>query len=306
MSCLYPRLAFYDTRTQKARVFFKPPVNSWYFRLPDGVEEIRLPCGKCFGCIKSRALDITVRAVAESRMHDFSSFITLTVSDDRLAEVFPHGLEHRPFQLFAKRLRKKIGRFSYLMCGEYGSRTMRPHYHCVIFGHRFVDGSFDESGDGLWIPSRVLHEAWSYGHVTVDDVNNNRMAYVAGYTCKDFALGRTKDFYRSRGLGLPYVRWSRRPALGLRWFEAFKDDLIDDDYNFEFVLDSKPFKFSSRYFFSRLKLTEPEYCDTMSRVRRDRIRDVDDLTVIIRHDNLKRACEVKQYNLKKKAVDSAI
>lgn len=305
MSCLYPRMAFYDTRGEKPRVLFKPPNDFWYVHLPEGVSTISLPCGKCFGCMKSRSLDITVRAVAESRMHDFSSFVTLTVSDDKLLHVFPHGLEHRPFQLFAKKLRKKIGKFSFLMCGEYGARTMRPHYHCVIFGHRFDDGFFDK-GSSLWIPSRVLHDAWSNGHVQVDEVNTNRMAYVAGYTCKDFALGRTKDFYKSHGLGLPYVRWSRRPALGLRWFNAYKSDLLDDDYNFEFIIDGKKFNFSSRYFFSRLKLTDPEYCDIMSRVRRERIRSADDISCIMCHEDNRRACQVKQYNLKQKAVNAAL
>lgn len=201
MACLSPKIAFYDTRVSPARVLFKPPSvveRFWSDALPDGVSTIALPCGKCFACRLSRCLDVTVRAVAESRMHEFSSFITLTASDSNLSDVFPNGLCHRPFQLFAKRLRKRIGKFTFLMCGEYGSQTLRPHYHVVVFGHRFVDGFIR---DNCWIASRVLSECWPFGNITVDDVNINRLAYVAGYVAKDGfcidASWRCRTFYWS-------------------------------------------------------------------------------------------------------------
>lgn len=299
MACLSPRIAYYDTRGEKPRVLFKP-LSKWFLMdsLPEGVESIEIPCGKCFACLKSRSLSITVRAVAESRMHDFSSFITLTVDDEHMSTVFPHGLEHRPWQLFAKRLRKKIGSFSFLMCGEYGARTMRPHYHAIIFGHKFVDSDYD-SDYGL-IGSKVLKDCWPHGHHSVSDVNSSRLAYVAGYTCKDFALGRDKRFYQCRGLGLPYVRWSRNPSLGLRWLKEYRDDLLDDDYCLSFVLDGKQFRFGCRYFVDKLRLLSPDDYDNLVASRRERLSCVDDLTGIMRHENLKRSCELKQYQLKQK------
>lgn len=294
MSCLHPTVAYYDTRLNPPKVLFKPREEWLVFgRLPDGVSSIALPCGKCFGCLKSRSLDITIRAVAESRVHDFSSFVTLTVDDDKLPVVFPHGLVHRPFQLFAKRLRKKIGKFSFLMCGEYGARTMRPHYHAIIFGHRFVDSNFDT-------PSQILRDVWSNGHVMVDDVNTNRIAYVAGYTCKDYSLGRSKEFYLSRGLGLPYVKWSRRPSLGLRYLQTYYNDLIDDHFNLTFVLDGKEFKFGSRYFLDKLQLLSPSDYDNIKAARLERISSQDDLTAIMRHSDNQRRLQVQKYNLARK------
>lgn len=293
MSCLHPHIAFYDTRVTPARVVFKPRQEWLFLGLPAGVSSISIPCGKCFGCLKSRALDITVRAVAESRMHDFSSFVTLTVSDDELSFVFPHGLEHRPFQLFAKRLRKKIGKFSFLMCGEYGARTMRPHYHAVIFGHRFVDSSVDT-------PSVVLRDAWQHGNIMVDDVNSNRIAYVSGYTCKDYVLGRGKDFYNERGLGQPYIKWSRRPALGLTWLRKYYSDLVDDHMQLSFVLDGKSFNFGGRYFLKKLALLSPADYDNIIAQRRG-LSLQDDTTRIMRYENNKRAVEVRQYQLRRKS-----
>lgn len=300
MSCLHPTVAYYDSRSSPAKVLFKPREEWLVFgRLPDGVCTIPIPCGKCFGCLKSRALDITVRAVAESRMHDVSSFVTLTVSDDNLPAVYPHGLCHRPWQLFAKRLRKRIGNMSYLMCGEYGARTMRPHYHAIIYGHRFVDATIDT-------PSRLLSDAWPYGHIMVDNINNNRIAYVAGYTCKDYALGRSKSYYQSRGLGLPYVKWSRNPSLGLRYLQRYWRDLIDDDFTFSFVLDGKNFKFGSRYFLDKLSLLSPEIYGMIKASRRDSLINQDYTTVIMRNDNNRRRLDVQQYNLYRRKELSAL
>lgn len=294
MSCLHPTVAYYDARLNPPKVLFKPREEWLVFgRLPDGVSTIALPCGKCFGCVKSRALDITVRAVAESRVHDVSSFVTLTVNEDYVNEIFPHGLEHRPFQLFAKRLRKKIGKFSYLMCGEYGPQTLRPHYHCIIFGHYFVDSNFETQ-------SKILRDAWSYGNISIDLINTNRIAYVAGYTCKDFAIGRTKDFYKSRGLGLPYVKWSRRPSLGLRYLQKYWSDLLDDDFNLSFVLDGKEFKFGCRYFVQKLQLISPENFAKLKAAQRDRFLDEDFITAIMRHSDNQRRLQVQKYNLARK------
>lgn len=301
MACLSPKIAFYDTRVSPARVLFKPPSvveRFWSDALPDGVSTIALPCGKCFACRLSRCLDVTVRAVAESRMHEFSSFITLTASDSNLSDVFPNGLCHRPFQLFAKRLRKRIGKFTFLMCGEYGSQTLRPHYHVVVFGHRFVDGFIR---DNCWIASRVLSECWPFGNITVDDVNINRLAYVAGYVAKDGF--RDDKFWSDRGLGRPYVKWSRRPSLGLRWFLAFKDDLIDEHYQLSFVLNGKSFNFGGRYFLQKIRLTNPDLFDKISSTRRKSCLCVDAETGIMRHEELKRKCELKHHNQKTKKTE---
>lgn len=301
MSCLYPKIAYLDTRVTPRKVLFKPkPTWLAFDSLPEGVVSFTVPCGKCFGCLKQRAFEITVRAVAESRMHFASSFITLTVDDEHLQEVFPRGLHHRPWQLFAKKLRNKIGPFSFLMCGEYGSRTMRPHYHAVIFGHLFQDPFC--LPDGSVCPSRLLHDAWSYGHVQVSDINTQRIAYVAGYTCKDYALGRDKRFWIARGLGLPYVKWSRRPALGLRWLTSFQSDLVKDNV-LEFILDGRPCKISGRYFLERLRLHSPELYDTIKSQRLESLAALRvDSTVIMRHyDDNRRRVDCQIYRNARKA-----
>ena len=43
-------------------------------------------------------------------------------------------------QRFMKRLRMKIGvPVRYLLCGEYGEKRGRPHFHILLFGYAFPD-----------------------------------------------------------------------------------------------------------------------------------------------------------------------
>lgn len=267
--CEHPLQAWLDLEsvspTGKHPIVFKLPPGE--YQRDSRFKPLDLPCGKCFSCRKARAYELTVRSVFEARCYEHSSFITLTVSDGNLACVFPHGVVHRPWQLFAKRLRKKIGSFRFLMCAEYGSKTFRPHYHAIIFGHKFDDAV--DLADGSFVPSKVLQECWPFGHVQCSEVNEFRIAYVAGYTLKDYQLGRDKDWYDSRGLGLPYVKWSRRPGLGLAYYERYYQNLIKRSiaikngdsfriYHQEFVLNRRLAWFNARYFNQKLQLMAPE------------------------------------------------
>ncbi len=65
----------------------------------------QLPCSKCIECRLEYARQWAVRCVHEAKMHPENSFITLTYSDEHLTS---EKLQYIDFQLFAKRLRKKI------------------------------------------------------------------------------------------------------------------------------------------------------------------------------------------------------
>lgn len=299
MACEFPRPALLDSRSGKNRVFFLWPEcpgvvsdgdNILY--LPEGVRRIEIPCGHCFSCHQSRAFDIMVRAVAESRMHDFSSFVTLTCADKYYDDVFPGGvLNHRSFQLFAKRLRKSIGKFRYLMCGEYGENSSRCHYHVVIFGHRFVDGFFS---NGCWMCSKVLYQAWPFGHITCSDVCNERIAYVAGYQLKSNQAIQ----------GVPsYVRWSRRPGLGFPWLQKYWRDLIRKEDSFTFILNGRMVNIGCRYFFEKLACFSPSDYDKLKAERADSMSKLDDISHIMRHDQIVRHSQVLKHKQKQRKVN---
>lgn len=119
-------------------------------------EEREVPCGKCLHCRMTRVSEWTTRMVCESLMYAHVYFITLTYDSDIIKDrpdvladthacVHSFNQFHRPqlapltlckrhTQLFWKRLRKNTGKkFSYYLCGEYGHKFGRPHYHAIVW-----------------------------------------------------------------------------------------------------------------------------------------------------------------------------
>lgn len=132
-----------------------------------------------------------------------SSFITLTYADKYL----PPTLQRGDLQWFFKRLRKQVPPKSlrFFACGEYGERTLRPHYHALLFGVAERD---------------LVERAWGRGFATVEPVNPARIAYTAGYCAKKVGMFEeagervdrsTGEVYRHQP---PFLQMSRRPGIG--------------------------------------------------------------------------------------------
>lgn len=292
MSCLSPSEAWQDlqttTKTGKHPIIFSrsqlEPADYFFRPDPDTGDStfvsaryrpLSLPCGKCLLCRKARAWEITVRALLERQAHPHepSCFITLTVSDDHLPHVFPAGiLRHKPFQDFAKRLRKRVGSFRYLMCGEYGETTKRPHYHVCLFGVDLTDRTWSSS-DGTFCDSPLLSDIWGFGQIQCRPINDNAIAYVAGYELKldgDDLSSADPDFV---GPLLPsrrnYVKWSRRPGLGYDFmvkYRLFRHNVgrCDDGaplvgFSPSVIYRGKQIFFNGRYFKRLLERSHDEW-----------------------------------------------
>lgn len=285
LSCVNPSSAWQDMYTV-TETGAHPVIFSWnevarHFSpgetSSDRFRPISIPCGKCLLCRKRRAQEIAIRAMFEIKSYDplqQHAFVTLTVDDEHMQEVFPGArLQHRPFQLFMKRMRKRGFDVRYLMCGEYGETTHRPHYHAVLFGWFPSDSYFDSMG--CYHGSKLLEELWPYGHIMVGCVNSNRVFYVAGYTLK---FGSDQERFR------PYVRWSRRPGLGSKYIDEYgfknlvkKDLQWYQDHKFESwyyrtFIGRNEVRFASRYFDGRLALQDQERFDTIKASRLGRIQ----------------------------------
>lgn len=294
IQCEKPTLAWINEHivnpeTGKPKIIFGTPDRSkcnplWY----DSFREVVIPCGKCVLCLKRRGFEIGIRARCEAKMHDRSCFITLTVNEQCRTLLFPYGrfLHHRPFQLFAKRLRKRVGPFRFLMCGEYGDRSERPHYHAIIFGHYFFDSYFDVRG--AWHPSRLLEQLWPFGQVQVAPLNDNRIMYVAGYCLKPGNIqmfgSPVDECVTDRDLKMrSYVRWSRNPGLGATWFDKYWRDVYRYDGKVfrdgeeipkvisSIVWQRKVVPFASRYFDQRLLLHDERRYAILGACRRDQV-----------------------------------
>ena len=122
-------------------------------------------------------------------MRERNCFLTLTYDDAHLPE---HGqLVKRDLQLFFKRLRKNVGPFRYVACGEYGELKRRPHFHVALFGLDFSDDRIEYSegirGDKVYV-SKTLADVWQQstfplGH-TIGSLTFESAAYIARYITK--------------------------------------------------------------------------------------------------------------------------
>lgn len=138
---------------------------------PSAGAYMEISCGQCRACLVNRRERWVCRLLLEHAVASSASFINLTYSDTHL----PEGgiLAKRDIQLFLKRLRKRSGlKIRYFICGEYGLKNSRPHYHGVLFG-------LSEAG-----AERLVHETWKNGFVVVGDVTLSSIRYVCKYMFK--------------------------------------------------------------------------------------------------------------------------
>lgn len=173
-------------------------------------------------------------------MHRENQFITLTYSPEHLPNPLA-SLEYRDFQLFMKRYRKWINEHCgenqecrFYMCGEYGENFGRPHFHAVIFGHRFPDlVPWRRSGSGEVIfRSRVLESLWPFGFSSVGEVTFESAAYVARYVMKKQTGDLAKAHYTvidADGVITErcpeFNKMSLKPGIGAKWYERFAADV---------------------------------------------------------------------------------
>lgn len=272
------------------------PVSTVWFSEQDQ-EVLILPCGKCHLCHRRYKRDWACRCIAEAQIAGGGTFLTLTCSDDSQGRTFPgDSLDHRPFQLFMKRLRRHQDealvffnpdyKLRFLMCGEYGELHKRPHYHAVLFGCTFRDPYYvgtGKSGQDLfsspWL-DRLRYDdddgSEIFGMVSnFCDVCPATISYTVGYVDKKIA--RTQEDFIKAGKKPEYVCMSRRPGIGYEWLRRFKGD-VWKFYNDSVLLqDGIRFYnsryFPPRYFFETAKITgllSPEECAIIQEHRRSR------------------------------------
>jgi len=220
--------------------------------------EMTVPCGKCAACHKQRTQNWGIRAMHEALLHDQNSFITLSYNDKHL----PSGGSLRPedFTLFMKKLRYHCEpqRIRYLMCGEYGEKKHRPHYHLLLFGYQFPDLKLyriTKNGDILY-NSAQLHKIWGKGFAPIGNVTLASAQYVAKYINK---IPEDKP-----GVERPYNNSSRNPGLGIPFLEKNYRDIYNHDY---LMLDKRKYK-PPRAYDKWLEANDPDWYKEIKHARR--------------------------------------
>lgn len=234
--------------------------------------ELVLPCGQCVGCRLERSRQWAVRCVHESQMHEASSFVTLTYRTECLPD--NNSLYYRHFQLFMKKLRKKLGKpVRFYMCGEYGDENARPHFHAILFGCWFADRKpWRKSPSGhMLYRSELLDSVWDLGQAEIGDFSFESAAYVARYVMKKITGDRAEAHYARLSMDTgeiaqvepEFTRMSLKPGIGASWFAKFKDEVFENDYVVINGRQMKPPKFYDRL----LACSDSEVAEFMELVR---------------------------------------
>lgn len=164
------------------------------------------PCGVCVNCLKRRASGWSFRLTRHWRDQQRSLFVTLTY-DTSSVPITNRGFKtlHKKHPTdFFKRLRDYASRnpeykhlkISYYLCGEYGKKGVRPHYHAIIFN----------------ADHRDIEKAWRFGSIHIGNVTEASIGYTLKYMYKERIIpvhrndDRVPEFSRmSKGIGKNYL-----------------------------------------------------------------------------------------------------
>lgn len=271
MPCYYPMQGWISktrNKSGKRSVVFK-----WREGFTD--RPINVPCGQCIGCRLEYSRQWAIRCMHEAEMHEDNCFITLTYDDDHLPK--NGSLTKNHFTKFIKRLRKAIpNKIRYFHCGEYGDENFRPHHHALIFGYDFPDKYFwNLRNNNRMYRSDMLEKLWSdpktkenYGFSLIGSVTFESAAYVARYVVKKMK-GKNKEVYYG-DIVPEYVTMSRRPGIGQKWFEKYKDEVYQSD---EVVIRNDITCKPPKYYDNLYDLTEPKKYASLKYVRQEKAKN---------------------------------
>lgn len=214
---------------------------------------IVVPCNRCLACKMRKSAEWAARAAQEAEYFREGEqwFITLTYDEDNLPRYYaqidevmaggnPIGgiptLNHKDVQDFLKRLRKEEQttakkesreetKLKYLMSGEYGDQTGRPHYHLIIFGLKINDLTPLRTDRGIiHYKSEWLQTKWGKGIVDIEEYTLTNAQYVAQYTVKKAYGWKAQQKYKELGIKPPYLAVSN--GFSGRWIADHEEEIL--------------------------------------------------------------------------------
>lgn len=171
---------------------------------------------------------------------DKCCFVTLTIDESN-----NDGKVHvKDMQDYLKRLRyhvsSKLGcnrKIRFFCCGEYGRKSLRPHYHLILMGISPVEYTLLRNQVMLDGRNRVKHDVdadtycwifnnadyyfddlWPRGWTDIQPCTPADISYVAGYCNKVFV--NHDDNHK------PFRLMSRKPGLGYDYIKAYPDKVM--------------------------------------------------------------------------------
>lgn len=283
MSCYYPLKAFVlgtnpETGKHIIKVVSRDFDGNEYSKA--GFRQIPIPCGHCIGCRLKYSRIWADRMLAESLYHESNYFVTLTYDNDHLPPCRDgspvHSLVKRDVQLFMKRLRKMFPeqKIRFYACGEYGSESMRPHYHLILFGLKLNDLTVLSKNklNQFYFTSESFSKLWTFGFHIITSVSWDTCAYVARYVTKK-QTGVNSSVYEKYNFAPEFSLMSNKPGIGRDFFDDRKEELyaygsisLPDQQGSKKILPNK-------YYDNLFDIEYPEVMDSIKQQRVDMVNE---------------------------------
>lgn len=225
-----------------------------------------IPCSNCYACKLNESAEWATRCMLETLKSEHNYWLTLTYDDDYLnianemiwREEYADGQFHEvifnnegdeiwctgtlvpeDMTLFMKRLREdyrqKYGLtgVKFFYAAEYGESNKRPHYHLLLFNCALpevgkYDPDIDDNFKEKWKSSKI-DELWGMGIVDISQIEWSNAAYTARYSMKKIFNSMSKKDYYASGKIPEFTRMSRRPGIGMEYYEQNKFKIYEND-----------------------------------------------------------------------------
>lgn len=240
------------------------------------------------------------RIQSEAKFHAANCFITLTYDNEHLPD--DYCVSVREHQLFMKKLREEIDqKVRFYMCGEYGDKGRRPHYHYCLFGYDFPDRrpwKQNKRGE-WWYTSELLKSIWGKGHVIVADLTFESAAYTARYVTKKLKgsnaprghdqedavkkLAAYNEYKKVYDVVHPvtgelchqipeFCKMSLKPGIGHQFYQKFKSDMYPHDW---LIIKGRKHK-PPRYFDTLYEIDHPDDFERLKAARAQHAADAEE------------------------------
>lgn len=194
-------------------------------------EHFDINCGHCLACRLNKSKEWSIRCMQEASYYDHNYFVTLTYENS------PLDLVKEDLKLFIKKLRNFFynkyneSGIRYFACGEYGSSTLRPHYHIILFNCNIRDLvliNYDPKTNSYHYDSSTIRNIWNKGLIDIGEVTPESCSYVARYTSKKATSYNILQKY-SKSTVPEFVVMSNHPGIGYSYYMDHKYDIYNND-----------------------------------------------------------------------------
>jgi hypothetical protein len=253
-------------------------------------------CKQCTPCRLNYSMEWAGRIIGESKLYERNCFITLTYASEHLPENNVLCLED--LQKFKKRLRKKYSGHQEVPgkepvngkhairtyeCGEMGDQFGRAHYHMCVMNFKPYDllhTGTNKHGDKLY-SSKSMEKLWGKGRVQIGELTVSSAAYVARYIVKKVngvnkgqhyakVNQETGELYQEPP---EFATMSRRPGIGVPYFEKYKSDFLLGQMRFRGRHGQKVQRKIPIHFQNLLEITHPQVVEELKAQRKQFLKD---------------------------------